>query len=370
MKNLKEKVGQLFICRTPEDINQIEMFIKEGIGGFMIGKGGEIVSENQAVLEGDSLELLKRFVRLLNKLSQKNKKVPLFLVIDGEGGEYFNRLKSISDYKSPRFYGKKFEKDGNLEFFEREVKKFAKLINQIGFNMNFAPLVDCAKNGYRGYIAEERALVKNKDGLTKSETAAADRSYSDKMETVITLGLTAMRIFQEHNIIPTLKHFPSYGILKKNQNPHRVLPKLELPKNEILAQIEPYKEAFKNKCYAIMKGHIITCLDKTAPASLSVKIDKFLKDELSFDGLVVVDELHMGAIRQYYSKLNSSEEIFKKAAVDALKVNDIILTSYPEDFIIMRDAIIEGANKNGKFLERVNEACKKVLYYKKIINLL
>ena len=368
MENLKEKVGQLFICKTPDNIDQIEMFIKEGIGGFMIGKGGEIVSESQSTLEGDSSESLKRFVKLLNRLSQKNKKIPLFLAIDGEGGKYFNRLKSISDYKSPRFYGKKFEKDGNLEFFKKEVEKFAKLMKQIGFNMNFAPLVDCAKKGYKGYVAEERVLIKNKDDLTKSEAIAACRSYSDKMETVITLGLTAMRIFQEQNIIPTLKHFPSYGILKKNQNPHRILLKLAILRNKILAQIEPYKKAFKNGCYAIMKGHIITCLDWNVPTSLSVKIDKFLKNELSFNGLVIVDELHMGAIRQYYRL--DHKEVPKRAAVDALKVNDIILTSHPEDFIVMRDAIIKEANKNEKFLERVDEAYKKILYYKKIINLL
>ncbi len=369
MKDLKEKVGQLFICRTPDNIGQIEMFVNENIGGFIIGKGGEIVSKSQSTLEGDNLESLKRFVKLLNRLSQKNKKIPLFLAIDGEGGKYFNRLKSISDYKSPRFYGKKFEKDGNLEFFKREVKKFAELMNQIGFNINFAPLVDCAKKGYKGYLAEEGVFIKNKDDLIKSEVIAANRSYSDKMETVITLGLTAMRIFQEHNIIPTLKHFPSYGTLKKNQNPHRVLVKLKLSKNEILAQIEPYKKAFKNRCYAIMKGHVITCLDWNAPASLSVKTDKFLRDKLNFDGLAVVDELHMGAIKQYYSRMNC-EEILKKSAVDALKVNDIILTSHPEDFIVMRDAIVKEANKNEKFLERVNKVYNKILYYKKIINLL
>ena len=370
MKNisLKEKVGQLFICKTPDDIDQIEKFINEGIGGFMIGKGGEIVSENQGALEGDSLKSLKRFVKLLNKLSQKNKKIPLFLAIDGEGGKYFNRLKSISDYKSPRFYGKKFEKDWDLEFFKKEVEKFAKLMNQIGFNMNFAPPVGCAKKGYKGYLAGKKVLIK-KRGLTKSESMAANRSYSDKRETVSLLGLTAMQIFQKHNIIPTLKHFPSYGILDIYQNPHIVLPKSKLSRDEISAQLNVYKLAFEYGCYAIMKGWEITCLDRAAPALLSIKVDEFLKKKLKFDGLTVTDELHMGAMKRYYPKL-TSEEALKKTCINALIVNDILLSSHPDDFIVMRDAIIKKANKNKKYLKLVNEAYNKVLHYKKVINLL
>ena len=77
----------------------------------------------------------------------------------------------------------------------------------------------------------------------------------------------------------------------------------------------------------------------------------------------------MGAVRQYYSRL-SSKEVSKKSSVDALKVNDIILTSHSEDFIVMRDAIVEEANKNKDFLNRVNEVYNKVGYYKKIIKLL
>lgn len=363
--DLKEKVSQLFISKTPDNIHQIKMFINEGIGGFMIGKGGNVVSKKQASLEGNNLESLQKFVELLNSLSKDDKKIPLFLAIDGEGGNDFNRLKSISNYKCPRFYGKKFEKDKDLDYFTKEVTVFADLINKIGFNINFAPLVDCAEKGYKGYLAGGRIVKKKITGLNKSEIEAPNRAYSDNLKTVVNLALTAMKIFQNHKIISTLKHFPSYGILDLDKNPHEHLFKSRLCRKEILKNIEPYKKAVKKNCYAIMKGHIVTCLDENYPASLSVKVEKFLRDNLDFKGLSVTDELNMGAVKEYYSGTN-----LEQTAVDAVKTNDILLISHPETFLPMRNSILKSAVKNKKILNKIDESYKRVLHYKKIIKLI
>ncbi len=362
--NLNEKVSQLFISKNPNNITEIESFIKEGIGGFMIGEGGEITSQKQADLEGDNKRSLKRFVKNLKKLTKKHNKIPLFLAIDGEGGYYFNRLQSISTYKSARYYGKKFEKNKNISFFKKETKKFAKLMKKIGINMNFAPVVDCAKKGYKGYMAEEKNSIK-KEKSTNSESFASNRAYSDEMGTVITLGLTAMKVFQKYKIIPTLKHFPSYGILNKDENPHTVLTISKLPKTKIIKQITPYKRAISLGCYAIMKGHIITALDKEKPASLSIKTDHFLRKTLGFNGLSVIDEVNMGALKEYYNKKDK-----RKLAIDALKVNDIILTSNTKDFILMRNAILEEAHKSKQIKDKIDESYKRIIYYKKIIGLI
>ncbi len=361
---LKEKVSQLFISKNPDSIVDIEEFINQGIGGFMIGKGGEIVNYNQKDLEGDSKESLKRFIKSIRELSEKNKKTPLFLAIDGEGGSYFNRLKSFSTLKSARIYGKKFERDGNLDYFIGEISKFAKLMNELDINMNFAPLLDVAKKGYRGYVAEERIKVRKND-LTKSEMEASNRSYSDKPEVVSILGTTAMKVYQEHNIIPTLKHFPSYGILDDNENPHEVLPVSKLSLSTILKQVNQYKKAIKMDAYAMMTGHVTTALDKDRPASISKKVYKFVRDKLRFKGLMVVDELNMGAIKQFYGFTS-----VEKAAIDAIKANDIILISHPDTFVFMRNAIFEEAKKSWEMRKVVNNRYKRIIKYKKKIGLI
>lgn len=354
---LKKKISQLFIVKTPNNFERIKEFIDEGIGGFMIGIGGEIISAEQEKLEGDNIESLKEFVKKIKELED----IPLFLAIDGEGGHYFNRLRRISDYKSPRFYGLKYEKDGDLDFFEHEVKKFAEHMKDIGLNMNFAPLVDVAREGYGGYIAAQPKGIRRKD-LTDSESISSRRSYSDKIDIVITLALKAMEVFHENKIICTLKHFPTYGILSVDENPHIVLIKSDLPKKEIIKETIPYKEAFKKGCWAIMKGHIITNLDPDYPSSLSIKTERFLREDLSFEGLVIVDELRMGAIRNNYA--------LEDAAPMAMMVNDIILISDPDKFKNYRDAILKKAQTDTKLQKKIDESYDRVIKYKKIIGLL
>ncbi len=362
---LKEKISQLFICRNPNDIEKIKSFIEEGIGGFMIGKGGEIVSKDQEYMEGDSKESLKKFIGTLNKISKEQEKIPLFIAVDAEGGVYFNRLKNFSDMKSQYFYGKKFEEDKDLDYFKKEIEAVALLMKEIGINMTFGPVVDCAMKGYKGYIAEEKVMSYNIQGLSKSEIFASQRAYSDNIETVVTLGLTSMIIYQKKGIIPTLKHFPSYGLLEVDQNPHKVLPRENVSVEDLEMQLLPYKKAFKLGAYAIMKGHVLTPFDFEKPASLSEKIELFLRNELGFKGLSVVDELNMGAIKEYYGT-HSPE----KAAVDAVRVNDIILISHPETFLVMRDAIVKEAKKDANLRMKIDESLEKILMFKKIIGLI
>jgi beta-N-acetylhexosaminidase len=359
---LKTKASQLFICKNPDSLLYAEEFIKVGIGGFMVGKGGEIVSADQHELEGDSADSLKRFVDYLMALSKKHDKMPLFLAIDGEGGSYFNRLKGISEYKSARYYGLKYEGDNDLEAFRKEVESFAELMRSIGFNMNFAPLVDIARPGYEGYVAKEPVGIRKK-GLTDSEVISSRRSYSDKKDTVIALALAAMKIFQEKGIIATIKHFPSYGILSVDENPHMLLP--DKVSVIIDAELEPYREAIRQGCNGIMTGHIITSIDPDVPASLSAKAGKLLRENLGFKGLCVADELNMGAVKEFYG-----EEYLHKAPVDALNINDVILISRPETFIPMRDAVVDTAKDDREFSDRIDKAYERVIEFKRRIGLI
>ena len=361
---LKEKISQMFISKNPVQMENIEKFIEEGIGGFMIGKGGEIISSSQKELEGNSEESLRNFVKKLKKAGRQKNCKPLFLAIDGEGGDYFNRLKEISDYKSPRFYGEKFEKDGNLDYFTKEVEDFAKLMKRIGLNMNFAPLMDVAKNGYKGYVAEERILVRY-GVLTKSEEKASRRSYSDKKETVEKLATEAHILFKKHGIISTLKHFPTYGILDIEENPHFCLPVSKTPKKKIKEHLELYENAFERGATAIMTGHIVTALDKSKPASLSEKVHRYIRKKMNFSGLVVSHDLKMGAVKKFYG-----ERYAEKAALSAVKSNDIILVSHPETFFPMRDCILDAAKRSQELRKKINKSYERILTCKGNIGLI
>ena len=352
---MRRKIAQLFICKNPDSKKEIEQFIKAGIGGFIIGKGGEVVSKKQKSLEGDSKLSLKKFTEYL----RSKEDIPLFLAIDGEGGEHFNRLRHFSNLKNQRFYGKKFEKDKNLNFYKKEITKYAKLMNELDLNMNFAPVFGKASRGYKGYLAEEKILVGN--GLSHSEMYASERSYSDKMSTINALGPEAVKIYQEHNIICTIKHFPTYGLFTKEQNPHLVLPEIKITMKNLMKELQPFKKAFKYG-NAIMTGHgVYTCLG-TRPVSLSSRTIPFLK-KLKFKGLIVADEINMESLIEFNGKKNPGQ-----IAIAAVKVNDIILNSHPETFEIMVNAITKQAKKDPKLAKKINESYEKILHFKKIIS--
>jgi len=350
---MRKKIAQLFICKNPDSKKEIESFIKQGIGGFMIGFGGEVVSKKQKNLEGDSKNSLKKFTKYL----RSKEDIPLFLAIDGEGGEHFNRLRYISNLKNQRFYGKKYEKDKKIKFYKNAITKYAELMNDLDLNMNFAPVLEKAKRGYKGYLVEEKILVKN-----RSELYASERSYSDKMSTITALGPAAVKIYQKHKIICTVKHFPSYGLFNKDQDPHVVLPKIKITKENLLKELKSFKKAFKNGCHAVMIGHgVYSCLGRY-PTSLSSKTLPFLK-ELKFKGLIVADELNMMAISEFYGKKSPGN-----VAVEAVKVNDILLISHPNTFKIMVNAIMRAAKKDKKLAKKIDESYEKILHFKKIIS--
>jgi len=196
---LKRKIAQMFIVATPPIKNQkkifkiIENYVDLGIGGLMLGIGGRFkFAQKQGVTD---IKKLQKFIFKLKKLDQS-----LFLAIDGEGGHDFNLFEDIVSLKPSRNYGLQFEKSGNTVEFEKDVKNYIKIIRECGINMNFAPVLDVAQQGYKGYMSE------------------SGRSFSDKKKVVNTLSSIFIGEMQKNDIIAVGKHFPGYGPL--DENPH------------------------------------------------------------------------------------------------------------------------------------------------------
>ena len=150
-----------------------------------------------------------------------------------------------------------------------------------------------------------------------------------------------------------------------NENPHEHLPIANNHNAQLTRNIELYKHLFKARAYAIMTGHVITKLDPKTPASLSSNVYNYIRKELGFEGLIVSDELNMGAVREYYGK-----EYTNDSALDAIKANDIILISHPQTFHPLRDIIYKAAKEDTELQEKIEDSFNRVLEYKQLIGLL
>jgi beta-N-acetylhexosaminidase len=168
---------------------------------------------------------------------------------------------------------------------EADAAQFADItaseLRQLGINMNMAPVLDVAP--------------------VDIDSIMARRSFGCDPKWVALLGVTVVVGLQRNNIMAVAKHFP--GIGRTTLDSHMDLPIID----DEIGVIEnfdliPFNASFQHGVSSVMLSHIFyTKLDPQWPASLSVLIaNDMLRQKMGFDGLVITDDLDMGAIAKYY----------------------------------------------------------------------
>ncbi|NMA86981.1 MAG: beta-N-acetylhexosaminidase [Tissierellia bacterium] len=266
--SLEEKIGQLFIFGLNGDKidqNAIDLIEKHHIGGFVFFR--------------ENIKNPEQTVEFLNKLKEinKNKPIPLFLSIDEEGGRV-SRLPS----EFPKMPGAKVLGDINNQDLSFQYGKIlAMRIKSLGFNMDFAPVMDINSNPENPVIG--------------------DRAFGNTIDIVVNNSLETMKGINSENIISVIKHFPGHG--DTNMDSHIDIPIIDKDLKEINdLELIPFKEAIENGVDSIMIGHILFPALDNKPATLSTKIiNDLLRKELDFNGVVISDDLNMGAIVRNYT---------------------------------------------------------------------
>lgn len=200
---------------------------------------------------------------------------PLFIAIDQEGGQVA-RLKEPFTQFSGAAQLKKAE----------DARRFARItayeLNAVGINMNMAPVMDVA--------------------LEKARSIMADRSFGSDPNQVSRIGIQIITRLQQDKIMAVAKHFP--GIGRTTLDSHLDMPTLGVDIDTLVAtDIIPFQDAISHKVAGIMLSHIFyDRIDPNWPASLSPVIARdILRDGMGYDGVVMTDDLDMGAIKKNYT---------------------------------------------------------------------
>ena len=169
----------------------------------------------------------------------------------------------------------------NIEDAVRFAEITAAELNQVGINMNMAPVMDVSLEG--------------------SNSIMAERAFGGDPTWVARLGVTVIEHLQQNKIMAVAKHFP--GIGRTTLDSHLDLPVL----HDDLSSIEqfdliPFGAGIQCGVCGVMLSHIFyTKLDPQWPASMSPQIAKnLLRQRMGFDGLILTDDLDMGAITRHY----------------------------------------------------------------------
>ncbi|MEC0256152.1 beta-N-acetylhexosaminidase [Paenibacillus lautus] len=261
---VKEKIGQLVLVGiegTALDNTSRRLLEDYHVGGFIFFK--------------DNIESAQQSVKLFNDLKEANaaNPVPLWLSIDEEGGRV---TRFPDEYVKLPSSGKVGSK-GDLALTKRVGGLIAQKVAGLGLNMVFAPVLDINSNPNNPVIG--------------------DRSFGNTAETVSTQGIASMKGIQEHGVVPVVKHFPGHG--DTSVDSHLGLPVVnhDLKRLHEL-ELVPFQQAIDEGADVVMVAHLLMkSIDPDTPSSYSKPvINDLLREEMGFKGVVITDDMTMGAI--------------------------------------------------------------------------
>ncbi|MGO1468732.1 MAG: beta-N-acetylhexosaminidase [Tissierella sp.] len=328
---LKEKIGQLLIVGF--EGTTINEDIKKYINDYKVG-GVIFFSRN--------IKNIDQSIKLINDIKIQNKKnnIPLFISIDEEGGRVSRLPSEFKRLPSAKIIGDIDKKEVSFEYG----KIIGERLDKLGFNLDFAPVLDINSN--------------------LNNPVIGDRAFGNKTEVVTRNGIATMKGLKDKGIIAGIKHFPGHGDTEIDS--HKDLPIIDKD-IKALKELElvPFKNAIEEGADMIMIGHILyKDIDESYPATMSKTIiEEILRNELSFEGVVISDDMTMGAVLKNYSLEDASVKYLNSGG-------DILLICHGEDNPELVFKAVEDAVNSQKISEKkIDEKVYRILNLKEKYNI-
>lgn len=322
--SLEERVGQLFLARCDANTAVTDLQTYH-LGGFVLFAQD---------FEGQTPDSLRE------KLTsyQSAAKIPMLIAVDEEGGTV-TRVSRYSAFRaSPFLSPREYYEQGGMELVVQAEEEKSQLLHDLGISVNLGPVCDLADD---------------------PQAFMYQRSMGSDIQTVSDFVTGTVQIMGENSIGSALKHFPGYG---NNTDTHtgmavdsRTLD--ELAQRDLL----PFAAGIQAGCDAILVSHtIVEAFDPSLPASLSPAVHQYLREDMSFSGVILTDDLVMQAITDTYGAGEA-------AVMAVLAGNDLLCsTEYATQYQAVLDAVLEGRID----IDVLNQAVRHVLQWKIDLGLL
>ena len=273
---------------------------------------------------------------------QKCVATPLFTCVDLEGGTVDRFRNVIGSAPSPA----EVFATGSRALFRKHGRVIGENCAAVGFNVDFAPVLDLAYEASRSVMSS--------------------RAVSDDPKQVVIYAREFLRGLGEAGVLGCGKHFPGLG--EATLDTHHELPSVEKSLRKLWDEdLVPYRSlSLRHELPFVMVSHAAfpaVTKDRT-PASLSKKwITGILRKKIGYRGLVCSDDLEMGGVM--------AAAPIEQAAIEHVMIGhiraggDLGLICHREDFILLaHEAMIREAERDGKFARRVRESAGRVLAFK------
>lgn len=325
--SIEEKIGQMLMFGF-EDI-QVNDETRKLIDDYHVG--GVILFKKNITGSQQLLDLNNQ----IKEINSGHNNIPIFISVDEEGGLISRMPSEIINLPDSKDIGDSHRSELAYQVGEA----IGERVSSFGFNMTMAPVLDINSNPANPVIGK--------------------RAFGDNKEIVSEMGIEEMKGIQSQNIIPVVKHFPGHG--DTDVDSHLGLPVVNHGLEKVRQmELVPFQNAVNQQADMTMVAHLLLPeIDSKYPSSLSKNvITNILREELKFNGVVITDDMTMGAIIENYD--------IGEASIKAVQAgNDIVLVAHGyENKVKVVNSLIN-AVKDGTISEaRIDESVERILHLK------
>ncbi len=342
--DLAVKIGQMFMvgfrgltidAQHPEQHPIVQDIVARHLGGVVLFDYD--VPNGEFVRNIASPEQLTALTQAL----QDTAEIPLLIATDQEGG-MVSRLRERYGFPPTLSHAALGALDDVAATYEHAAA-MAKTLAAVGINQNLAPVVDVNVNPDNPVIA------------------AYERSFSADPEKVIAQATAFIQAHHAQGVLCTLKHFPGHG--SSRDDSHRGF--VDVSETWSPMELEPYRALIDaGLADSVMTAHVFNRQwDANDPATLApAAIDGLLRTDLGYEGVVLSDDMQMGAIRDYYG----FDEAIRKtieAGVDIIAIANNSI--YDEEVMAKGVAIVQALVESGEIpVERIDRSYQRIMQLK------
>jgi beta-N-acetylhexosaminidase len=327
----RDKMVESILDGLPLERRVAQLFVFQAAGVWMtpwfeeqlktVRPGGIIINAPNI----GTYDQMKGFVDAIHKT---NKKLPPYIGIDQEGGDV------IRLWGDPAPGAMEL---GRLSGDETRAKARdrARFLAGFGFDVNFAPVADIA------YQANSTMYL---------------RSFGNDPKAVASSVSQFVRGSRQLSVMGAAKHFPGHG--RTSVDSHFAVPDVDLSLKEWKeTDALPFRAAVEAGVEMVMVGHLKFSRWDDQPMSLSKVAVKTLRKELGFDGVIVTDDLGMGALagRNVYDVLDRATD----AGMDVL-----LYTAPSLGWAQMVDHVVKRVRDGDVSEKRINASVRRILRLK------
>lgn len=313
-----QKAAQLIMasCHEPGSAQRAADF---GVGGLCLYADS---------FKDKSAQQVRRMCAQLQNLAP----LPLLISVDEEGGSVCRVSCNPELRQLPFSSPLSLYEQGGLEALQADTAEKSRFLLDLGINLNLAPVCDVP-------LSADDYIYSRSLGLDPLACAQAVSQITSTMKA--------------EGIGSCLKHFPGYG---GSSDTHLGMAYDERPYEDFVSRdFLPFQSGIAAGADSVLVSHnIVRCMDDKLPASLSPEVHRILREDLGFQGLIISDDMFMGAIRQFAEGENMAVQA-------VLAGNDLVCC---EDFEQSAAAITAAIEDGSIPIEQVDASVLRILSWK------